>query len=214
MANYPQTGSTLLADTGKNKTSTALSTNIIITVEGGDPVGAVQTLAINEKRAVKQIDEVGTDGHIDSAPHQSTNISGTCQRVRFDAARIAEAFGRGYIHVSSQVYPFNIVIFDKSRKDSSNWISTVIRNVWITGIDVTYSATDWVIVENMTWEAEGIFSYRGTSGNNAAPPLASGIRGIPHADIAQERQADIGLEGRRGSLDSAGLIDLDTSGIY
>ena len=210
MANYPQTGSTL-SNGAKNKTSTALSTNIIITVEGGDPVGAIQSIDINEKRTVKQIDEVGTDGHVDSAPHQSTNIQGSCRRVRFDGSRIAEAFGRGFVHVSSQVYPFNIVILDKSRKDASNWISTVIRNVWITGIDVSYKADDWIIIENMTWEAEGIFSFRGTSVNNVVP---SGVRAIPVSILDQEQIADRGLEGRRGSLDAAGLIDLDTSNIF
>jgi hypothetical protein len=211
MANSANTGSTLSFPSGKNKTSTAISTNIIITIDGGSHIGAIQTLTVNEKRAVKMIDEIGTDGHIDSVPHQSTNITGTCQRVRFDAARIAQAFGRGFIHVGSQAYPFDIVIYDRSRQDPGSQITTVIKNVWITGIDVTYSATDWVIVENMTWEAETIYSYMGTSNNPAVPDL-SDVRPIAHSKITQEQMADRGLNAKRGALDVDGLIDLGTTG--
>jgi hypothetical protein len=50
MAQSQNTGSTLSFPSGKNRTSTALSTNIIITVDGGKPVGAVQELTVNEKR--------------------------------------------------------------------------------------------------------------------------------------------------------------------
>lgn len=211
MANSANTGSTLSFPSGKNKTSTAISTNIIITIDGGSHIGAVQTLTVNEKRSVRMIDEIGTDGHVDSVPNQSTNITGACQRVRFDAARIAQAFGRGFIHVGSQAYPFDIVIYDRSRQDPGSQITTVIKNVWITGIDVTYSATDWVIVENMSWEAETIYSYMGTSNNPAVPDL-SDVRPIEHSRITQEQMADRGMNAKRGALDVDGLIDLGTSG--
>jgi len=127
MANAPNTGSTLTGDS-VNKTSTAISTNIIIMVNNR-AVGAVQSLSISEKRNIKMIDEIGTDGHIDSVPNQSTNITGSCQRVRFDRLRIAEAFSRGFIHAASQIYPFDIVILDKQKKAQENQISTVIKNV-------------------------------------------------------------------------------------
>src|SRR5580692_4449375 len=118
---YPQTGSILnLGDAfGTNTTDTAISTNILIAVRtptGYQPVGAVQSMAISEKRSIKMIDEVGTDGHIDSVPNQSTNITGTCQRIRFDRLRVAEAFSRGFIHAASQVYPFDIVVMDKQKR--------------------------------------------------------------------------------------------------
>src|ERR1700743_498486 len=87
---------------GNNRTATHLSTNIIIKVDG-NTVGAVKSLEITESRGgIKQIDEVGTDGHIDSAPSSSTNITGSCTRTRFDRMRIAEAFSRSFIHVSAQ----------------------------------------------------------------------------------------------------------------
>src|SRR5258708_33715247 len=122
MPNSENTGSTLFetaAGPQINKTSTAISTNIIIMVNDR-AVGAIQSMAISEKRGIKMIDEVGTDGHIDSVPNVSTNVTGTCQRIRFDRLRAAEAFGRGFIHAASQVYPFDIVILDKQKRDQGS----------------------------------------------------------------------------------------------
>jgi hypothetical protein len=204
---YPQTESLVSYGSGKNSTMTSLSTNILITVDtekGPLPVGAVQSLTINESRPVKFIDEIGTDGHIDSAPHGSTTITGNCQRIRFEGARIAEAFHRGFVHVSAQVYPFDIIIFDKSRKDEANQTTTVIKNVWIKSINHTLNQNDWIITEAMDWEAEYIFSHKG-GGSNAA---TGGIRKFLVNDtITPERLADKGE--MRGSLDYAGLLDLD-----
>lgn len=222
---YPQTGSTLTLPTGQNITSTAISTNILITVRtptGHNPVGAVQSMQISEKRAIKMIDEVGTDGHIDSVPHQSTNITGTCQRVRFDKLRVAEAFDRGFLHVSSQVYPFDIIIYDKQKYATASQVTTVIKNVWISGIDYTYQASDWLITDSMTWEAEAIYSTV-----NGGPAAVGGQIGLTPFGINDgtnwiERAADSGANGRRGSLDADGLIDIgssnygavDTTGIF
>lgn len=212
--NYPHTGSTLKFPGGQNKTSTSISTNIIITVQSSNgwvPVGAVQSMSVSEKRSIKMIDEVGLDGHVDSVPNQSSNFSGSCQRVRFDRLRIAEAFSRGFTHVQSQAYPFNIVIFDKQTSDPGTQISTVISNVWISGIDYTYQVSDWVITDTMTWEAENIYSILGTSGNT---PVAQGGErtditfngGKGGTNNWVERQTDVGVF--RGSLDASGLINL------
>ena len=231
MANAPNTGSTLFGTPSYaniNKTSTAISTNIIVMVNN-HAVGAIQTLAISEKRTIKMIDEVGNDGHIDSVPSQSTNITGSCQRIRFDRLRIAEAFSRGFVHVASQVYPFDIVILDKQKKNTGNQISTVIKNVWISGIDYTYQISDWVISDTMTWEAETIFSV--LNGSSASPVAVGGELGITHMggngnpngilEISSgdngiikniEQLVDTGAGGRRGSLDAAGLIDIGDSG--
>ena len=103
MATAPNTNSTLTLPNGVNKTSTSLSTNMIILVNN-TAVGAIQSMAISEKRQIRMIDEVGTDGHVDSVPVSSTNITGTCQRIRFDRLRITEAFSRGFLHAASQVY--------------------------------------------------------------------------------------------------------------
>lgn len=225
MANAANTGSTLTLPNGVNKTSTAISTHIIIMV-ANTAVGAVQSLSISEKRNVAMVDEVGTDGHIDSVPNKSTDISGSCRRIRFDRLRGLEAFGRGFTHVASQVYPFDIVILDKQKRDQGSQISTVIKNVWITGIDYEYQVGDWVIVDNMQWVAETIFSV--LNGNGNAPVAVGGERGIQHMGAGPngilniisgdgitniEQLTDTGSNGRRGSLDAAGLIDIGDSGM-
>lgn len=203
MAQAINTNSTLSLPSGINKTSTAISTNIIILVNN-TPVGAIQSLAITERRPIRMIDEVGTDGHIDSVPNQSTNVTGTCQRVRFDRLRITEAFSRGFLHAKSQQYPFDIVILDKQKRDQANQISTVIKNVWIGELSYTYQVSDWVVSESMNFEAEDIFSILNNGSN--VPAAQGGELGIKHAAIPVETLADTGA--RRGSLDGAGLIDL------
>ena len=225
MANSPNTGSTLtVAGSNVNKTSTAISTNIIIMVNN-QAVGAVQSLSISEKRPIKMIDEVGADGHIDSVPNGSSSFSGSCQRVRFDRLRITEAFSRGFLHIHAQVYPFDIVILDKQKRDQGSQISTVIKNVWISGIDYAYQTSDWVITDTMTWEAETIFSV--LNSGSSQPAAVGGELGIKHMGagpngvvnitsgdgiINIEQLADTGANGRRGSLDAAGLIDIGSSG--
>lgn len=229
MATAPNTQSTLSLANGVNKTSTAISTNIIILVND-TPVGAVQSLAINEKRSIKMIDEVGTDGHVDSVPNQSTNITGSCQRIRFDRLRVAEAFGRGFLHAASQVYPFDIVILDKQKRDQGSQISTVIKNVWISGISYTYQADNWIITDTMEWEAENIFSVLNGGSSpipGGVPAAVGGERGIKHMGVGPngvvsitsgdgisniEQLVDTGSGGRRGSLDAAGLIDIGSAG--
>jgi hypothetical protein len=206
LSNAPNTNSTLSLPDGRNKTSTAISTNIIILVNN-TPVGAVQSLQITESRNIKQIDEVGTDGHVDSVPNQSTNVTGTCQRVRFDRLRITEAFSRGFVHVKSQQYPFDIVILDKQKRDQGSQISTIIKNVWIKEVSYTYQVSDWTIVDSMNFEAEDIFSILNNGSN--VPVAVGGELGIRHSQIPTEALADTG--GKRGSLDGAGLIDLASS---
>jgi len=208
---YPHTGS-ILTDGGRNVTRTGVSTQIIIQVDG-NPIGAIQSIDIKEDRSIQMIDEVGTDGHIDSVPNKSTEVSGSCKRVRFDNLRIATAFSRGFVHVCAQRIPFDIVILDIFAADETdadgfngndNVITTVIKNVWISGLSVTYSASDFVITEDMQWKAEHLYSYLG-QGKQAAP--APSARQIPIIDNDQfEKQADVGR--RRGALDAAGLINV------
>lgn len=215
MAVQHNTGSTLYNNNGTNKTSTSLSTNIVILVNGV-LVGAVQELSINERRPIRKISEIGSDGIIDSSPNQSTEISGSCTRIRYDRLRITEAFGRGFLHAASQIYPFDIVILDKQKRDTAVQISTVIKNVWIEQIQVRYQVSDWVIVDTMNWQAETIFSVLngGSSpipGGN--PAAVGGELGIKHATFTTdvpmiEQVVDTGSLGRRGSLDGSGILDI------
>lgn len=212
MAQSINTGSTLDWDNGNNKTSTAVATNIIIQVNG-QAVGAIQQLQVKEARQVKQINEIGTDGHVDSVPIKSTDISGSCQRVRFDRLRITEAFYRGFLHISAQIYPFDIVVLDKQKQGSATWVSTVIKNVWITSLDYTLNAENWIITETMGWEAESISSII-AGGQSAALGGERQLISLPSTSSAGliERAVDTGAAGRRGSLDAGGLIDIGSSG--
>lgn len=206
---FPQTGS-IIEIAGHNTTQTAVSTNILITV-GPNPVGAIQTLEVRETRPLKMIDEVGTDGHIDSVPRQSTNISGRCERIRFNRMRISEAFSRSFVHASSQRYPFDIVIIDEwngnalNPADTSQDIITTIQNVWIGEISYTYQVSDWVIMDHMNFEAEAIFSHLG---GGSTPAAQGGTGNLPLAILSPtsdiEQAADVGQT--RGGLNSPGLI--------
>ncbi len=197
------TGSIIQGDSGENKTVTSVSTNIIIKV-GNNAVGAIKSLSVNEARRVTMIDEVGTDGHVDSVPSQSTNITGSCSRTRFNNLRIAAAFGRDFIHVHAQRIPFDIDIIDTfAGIDAGTHIITTIKNVWITKIAVTYRSDDFVIVDDMDWEAEAIYSTLGAT-NNVVPGPA-GTRNLTPIQLNDfERAADRGL--RRGALDGFGLL--------
>ena len=214
MANAPNTNSTLSLPNGTNVLSTGLSTNIIITVRGANgkyiPVGAIQSIQITEKRALKMIDEVGTDGHIDSTPTKSTDITITCSRVRYQKLRIAEAFSRSFMHVDSQVYPFDIVILDHQKYASGSQVTTVIKNVRIEQITYQYQQQDWVITDSMNCQAEAIFSTvnggpAAVGGQNGATSFAQG--NTKWIEVA----TDMGANGRRGSMDASGLIDIGTS---
>lgn len=196
--------SSIQGDAGENKTFTSVSTNIIIKV-GDNPVGAVRSLSVNEARRITMIDEVGTDGHIDSVPSQSTNISGSCQRTRFDNLRILTAFSRGFVHIASQRIPFDIDIIDTfAGPDASTHITTTIKNVWVNKVAVTYRSDDFVIVEDMDWDAEAIYSFLGSPTNNAVPGAAGGRNLVVRDTNVFERETDRGL--RRGALNGFGLL--------
>lgn len=199
---YPQTGSVISGAGGSNTTQTAISTNIVISV-GPNTIGAIQTLSIDESREIRMIDEVGTDGHVDSVPVRSTNITGSCDRIRFNKMRVAEAFSRSFVHVKAQRFPFDIVIIDNWNGSDNNALITTIKNVWIKGISYSYAANDWIITDRLTFEAETI----GTTLANG-PSATGGVQNIPLAILSPtsdiEQAADIG--NRRGSLDSPGLL--------
>jgi hypothetical protein len=194
------TGSIIEAASGRDATFTGLSTMIVIKV-GPNAVGAIQTLSVTEARTVTAIDEVGTDGHIDSAPTKSTDYTGTCERLRFDRVRLTEAFGRGFLHLKSMRIPFDIDIFDNWNGDGSNAIITTIKNVWFTNLTYTLSKDNWLIAETAQWMAEDMYST--LNGGQAA---TGGLLGPQILQINTiEQAADIGK--LRGSLTAPGLIN-------
>jgi hypothetical protein len=197
----PNTGTLLYNPVnGKNRTGTALSTNIIIKI-GPNIIGAIQSISINENRSIQMINEIGTDGNIDSAPQGPVTIGGSCSRVRFDRMRLAEALGRGYIHLQSQRFPFDIEIIDQWAGDGNNAIVTTLKNVWMDSLTTNYDKSNYIITDSMNWKAETIYSVFSGTANNVA---TGGERNIPLAINAIERAADRG--DRRGALDSGGLI--------
>lgn len=206
-----QTGSHINNDRfpNQNATRTALSTHIIIKVDN-TPVGAIQSIDVNESRTITAVDEVGTDGHIDSAPTKSTDISGSCSRIRYDRLRVAEAFSRGFFHAKSQRIPFDIDIYDLwNGNDSGSIIVTKIKNVWIKAISYTYSHDNWIITDKMDWVAEDIQS---TIQGNQNAATGGGLGLIFQSDSEGiERAADRG--DLRGAVDS-NLVGGVNSGIF
>lgn len=198
-------GATRILDpnTGKQRTGTHVSTNINILVKG-IAVGAIKKINVKETRNISKWSEVGSDAVIDSVPNKATDISGGCTRTRFDGQRIAEAFMRGFVHVAAQRTPFDIEIQDsfKGDADSGSMIITTIRNVWISDISYIYSADDFVIVDDMSWQAESIDSILSGGGNVVG---AVNSRGIPVIVNPFEQTADSGQF--RGALDGPGLLN-------
>lgn len=200
MAAYPQTGSNIYNPSGQNRTGVGLSTQVLIKV-GDHAVGAIQTLSVREQRQIQMVDEVGTDGHIDSAPIKSTDISGSCRRVRFDRLRASEAFGRDFLHVHSQRIPFDIEIYDFWGGDTNSPIVTKIKNVWISNLSYDYQVDNWLIFDSMEWVAEAI-----SSSINGGYAATGGERGAAILQINQvEREADRGKT--RGTMDAPNLIN-------
>lgn len=207
MSGTRNTRSVLTEDNGTNKTSTHLSTNIIIKVDNYI-VGAVQSINISETRQIKMIDEIGTDGHIDSAPFASANISGSCSRVRFQKQRITEAFGRGFIHISAQRLPFDIEIHDffhvNGVNDKANAIVTTVKNVWIKSLTYDYHHDNWIITDKMDFDAETIYSKMIVGTGNVVQQAVNGQGGTIRLN-QYEQEADRG--DYRGALDAAGILN-------
>lgn len=195
----PTTGSIIDGPNGRDRTGTGLSTFIVIKV-GNVAVGAIQTLSVREERQIQMVDEVGTDGHIDSVPVRSTNISGECRRIRFDRLRITEAFSRGFLHVHAQRIPFDIDIHDNQLNDGASSIVTTIRNVWISQLGYSYNAENFIVMDDMSFQAEAIYST--LNGGNAATGGERGANIMALNSI--ERAADLG--NLRGTLTAPGLI--------
>lgn len=203
---YPETGSTLDWSNGNNRTSTSLSTHILVKV-GGQAIGAIRSISVKESRDITMVNEVGTDGSIDSAPNKSSTFSGSISRVRFDGLRGATAFGRIFTHVQSQQYPFDIEIIDRQHQDSKNWITTTLKNVWFTDINYSYKSDDWIVMDEISYKCETIYSV-GPGG----PAANGGARNLKLNVNTVEARTDMGQ--RRGSMDASGLFDVGQTLIW
>lgn len=114
-----------------------INTEIIINANGNQ-VGAIQKISYEE--------------------NSRCHIYGTCINIRLD--KTESIFMHGIVHAASQCIPFDIIILDtfitSDAGDSVKVITTVIKNVWIKNIGVTYKADDIIILGNFDWEAECI----------------------------------------------------------
>ncbi len=203
MADYPSTGTIFDNPGSGGSTRTGLSTQVVVYVNG-EPVGAIQSFQETQTRPLKRIGEVGTDGFIEIVPQSQTQINLTVNRIVFDGLSLPESFARGFRNIHAQRIPFDIVVIDKFTGVDKRSVVTTYHNCFFASLGKTYSASDYVITENATVQAEYMTSDRGDK-----PVVESqgvgGSREIGNKQVDPiEKRADAG---RRGSLDVAGLIN-------
>jgi hypothetical protein len=197
MAEYPRTGSIL-----DSKTRTALSTQIIITVNG-EPVGAVQSFSESQARSARRIYEIGTDGTLEIVPESPATFSLRIDRIVYDGLSVTESMSRGFRNIQAQRIPFDIVVIDQYTGVDLEAIITTYENCWFTSIEKAYNADNYIVTENVSVEVENIKTLRGGEAV-ALSQGAGGARQIPLQLDDVELLADSGV--RRGSLDFPGLI--------
>lgn len=203
MADYPNTGTIFDNPNNGSKTRTALSTQIVVYVEG-EPVGAIQSLQEQQNRPLKRISEVGTDGVVEIVPSSPATLQLTIARVVFDGLSLTEAFSRGFRNIHAQRIPFDIVVIDKFTGDGDNAVVTTYHNCFFTSLSKTYQVSDYTVVENAGVQVEFMSTTR-AGGAVSESQGVSGSREIPGRQTdAIEQAADSGV--RRGPLDFAGLI--------
>ena len=199
MTTYPNSGSIL-----DSRIHTSLSTQIIIMVNN-EPVGAVQSLGIEQSRKTMRIGEVGLDGTVELVPNSKAEISLNVDRIVYDGLSITEAFSRGFQNIQAQRIPFDIVVVDQFSGTGENATITTFVNCWFESITKSYKADQYIISENCKIAVETIKTIRGGEAVAKSQGVGGGrqIAGIQFDDI--ETLADSGS--RRGSLDFPGLIN-------
>jgi len=193
---YPQTGSNL-----SGTISTGLSTQIVVKVDN-KPVGAIQSLTINQKRNIQRVKEVGLDGILELVPNQPAEYDITVDRIVFDKIRMTEAFQRGFINIKSQLVPFDIDIIDNTA--GGDGIVHTLKRCWFSAYSPKYTANDFIISQSATILCEDIGTTLGTSDKFVAQ---GGIKpGYSTGGSSREQDADIGK--RRGSMDELGIYKI------
>ena len=190
---YPKTESLLFSNI-----QTGLSTQIVI-MANSNPIGAVQRLQISQRRDIKLWEEIGTDGIVESHPINATKISLDVTRIVFDNLRMTEAFGRGFINLQSQRFPFDIQVIDTSniKGEIMNSILHVFHNCWFKEYAPTFQADNFIVQETASLSCEYV-----TSTKRARSAVEGGARGITFEYDSIERETD--TKGRRGRFYSAG----------
>lgn len=195
---YPITGSTL-----GSKIQTGLSTQIVVLVDN-EPVGAIQSLNINQNRSLYRAHELGLDGVLEIVPNQATTFEASIERIVFDRLRLPEAFKRGFVNIKSQLVPFDIDIIDRTGGDIDTGAEVVNKlvNCWFSTYSPKMGADNFIISESATIQFEDIQTFYG----NGTPLSASsrGLRGIAPSTLPREGATDLGTY--RGTMDVANII--------
>lgn len=168
-----------------------LSTQIVIKVQGYDAswydVGAIQSFQVSESRALTAVQEVGTDGIIQLHPQNAAPIELSIERCVFDYQRMTVAFQRGFQHIMSQRFPFDIVVMDYNPyltgtsgnlnfdipQDSSGSsgalqpVRTRFVNCWFKSLGYSYKADNYQIAESASVSCEAV--YDTIPGNGILP---------------------------------------------
>jgi len=162
-----------------------LSTHILIKVSN-KIVGAIQSLAPSETRALTRIKEVGTDGYLEIVPTGPADISIEVERLLFDYQHLPEAFSRGFAHIQSQRLPFNIEVHQEDGTSDGKTIVTTYQNCWMTSFSSSYTAGDYLITERATIWAESVKS------DTAVPHNASNASTVVKDPIEQWVDSGVG----------------------
>lgn len=198
MATYPKSGSIL-----DSTVHTSLSTQIVIMVNN-EPVGAVQSLQIEQNRPTVRVGEVGFDGTIEIVPNAKTEITLNIERIVYDGLSVTEAFSRGFQNIQAQRIPFDIVVIDQFSGTGDDATITTFVNCWFESLSKPYRAEQYIITENCRVAVETIKTLRGGEAVALSQGVGGGrqLAGTQFDDV--ELAADSGS--RRGSLDFPGLI--------
>lgn len=204
---YPNTGSTIESANATGKTSSTLTTQIIIKVDN-IAVGALQNLSVTQNRPLERIKEIGTDGVIEIVPNGATEFDLRAERIVFDQLRLPEAFKRGFRFINAQRIPFDIMIIDFSNSapsldlndTSEGIVAMVYKNCWFQSYETPYSTSGYIITESASIWAETAFVSSGET--NAGGALGYGVQ-TDKTGV----ESSVNLGGRRGSLDAAGLVN-------
>lgn len=222
---YPYTGSPVAS----SATSTGLSTQILVKVDG-IAVGGIQSMRIDQNRALRAITEVGTDGNVEIVPNSATTFEITIERIYFDRKTITEALGRQFINIQAQRYPFDIYVYDFHNVSSSGLdasydaldsdgtfnltnpldrdnnvttgvMVTVYENCWIKSKSENFTSQDYIISQNVGITAEFCHTFMDNA-NTAASKVALPADDAESKLAKLERLVDVS---RPGSLDARGL---------
>jgi hypothetical protein len=185
---YPPSGSIL-----NSEIHSGLSTQIRIKV-GNNLVGAIQSLVVNQTRNIITSEEIGTDGIVESHPMRAAVVKLTVRRIVFDNLRLPEAFGRSYINLQAERFPFNIDVIDVSdSKEDNDAIIHVFHNCWFENYSTTIEANNFII-----FESAGLTCERVTTSKKSQSAVNGGKRGLFYEYDTVERSTDV--KGKIGRL--------------